>query len=574
MTIERKWFPLTGPVRAPLRRGPVAEAKVVVDPLDGPKLALAGRVVTMDDAFHVEADGVVYVEKGSVVAVRARAQAAPAGFETTGVVETGGTLFPGLIELHNHLSYNALPLWQVPKKYVNRDQWSGIPEYRKLISGPMRVIGQTPELVPALVRYVECKCLLGGVTTSQGIQLYSNAGIRRFYRGLIRNVENTADAELPDAATRVDDIEANKAELFFARLAKQTCFLLHLSEGTNSAARDHFLALHFGNQWAITAALVGIHAAALTLPDFSILGEHHGAMVWSPFSNFLLYGDTAGVVDAKNAGVRIGIGPDWSPSGSKNLLGELKVAWLVSKAESPPIFTAQDIIAMATRVAAKILQWDKVIGTIEPGKRADLLVLRGKHEDPYEALIKAHETDLHLVMINGVARYGTPALMAKFATKVEKLRVGGKERALFLTQKTADAKVDVVSLEEARSTLSEALHDVRDLAHALEHPSPPRLTGMRLLDRRRKPEQEPWYLALDELDDYGVDLRPRLPLGSKSKTGPSRAAAKAAQPLSEILGPIDLDPLTVADHRSEFLAAVKAQKNLPDYIQQGLPKLY
>ena len=42
----------------------------------------------------------------------------------------------------------------------------------------MRVIGQTPELVPALVRYVECKCLLGGVTTSQGIQLYSNAGIR------------------------------------------------------------------------------------------------------------------------------------------------------------------------------------------------------------------------------------------------------------------------------------------------------------------------------------------------------------------------------------------------------------
>jgi hypothetical protein len=320
---------------------------------------------------------------------------------------------------------------------------------------------------------------------------------------------------------------------------------------------------------------VGIHAAALKRPDFSILGEHHGAMVWSPFSNFLLYGQTAHICDAKQSGVRIGIGPDWSPSGSKNLLGELKVAWLTSRAANTTIFTAQDIIAMATRVAAKILQWDKVIGTIEPGKRADLLVLRGKHEDPYEALIKAHETDLHLVMINGVARYGTPALMAKLATKVEKLRVGGKERALFLTQKTADAKVDVVSLEEARSTLSEALHEVRALAHALEHPSPSRLTsGMRLLDRRRKPAQEPWFLALDELDDYGVDLRPRLPLGRKSKTGPSRAAAKAAQPLSEILEPIALDPLTVADHRSEFLAAVKAQKNLPDFIQQGLPKLY
>ena len=44
-------------------------------------------------------------------------------------------MFPGLIELHNHLAYNALRLWQVPKKYNNRDQWSGIPEYRKLVNG-------------------------------------------------------------------------------------------------------------------------------------------------------------------------------------------------------------------------------------------------------------------------------------------------------------------------------------------------------------------------------------------------------------------------------------------------------
>jgi hypothetical protein len=57
----------------------VAEAKVIVDPLDGPKLALAGRVVTMDDAFRVEADGVVYVEKGSVVpSARAPSRRLPA----------------------------------------------------------------------------------------------------------------------------------------------------------------------------------------------------------------------------------------------------------------------------------------------------------------------------------------------------------------------------------------------------------------------------------------------------------------------------------------------------------------
>jgi cytosine/adenosine deaminase-related metal-dependent hydrolase len=52
-------------------------------------------------------------------------------------------------------------------------------------------------------------------------------------------------------------------------------------------------------------------------------------MVWSPLSNYLLYGDTADIEDAKSEGVLIGIGSDWSPSGSKNLLGELKIAKLV-----------------------------------------------------------------------------------------------------------------------------------------------------------------------------------------------------------------------------------------------------
>ncbi len=136
----------------------------------------------MDDAFRVETDGVVYLELGSVVAVRARAQPAPPGFEATSVLETGGTIFPGLIELHNHLSYNALPLWNVPKRYDHRGQWPNHPDYRKLISGPMTVIGElknadgTSPLLPALIRFVECKCLLGGVTTSQGMKLASNAG--------------------------------------------------------------------------------------------------------------------------------------------------------------------------------------------------------------------------------------------------------------------------------------------------------------------------------------------------------------------------------------------------------------
>jgi len=293
-----------------------------VDLLDGPRIALAGDIVAMDDALSVTRNGRLYLDKGAIVAIRRATDPAPAGFESISVLNTGGTIFPGLIELHNHLAYNALRLWQVPKKYTNRDQWSGIPEYRKLVSGPMTVVGKTPGLLPALIRYVEAKCLVGGVTTSQGIALFSNAGIRCFYRGIVRNVEETDDENLPEVQTRIADVEAQSAQKFLARLKRETCFLLHLSEGLDVKAREHFLALNFApNKWAITPQLTGIHCAALKSEDFTVYGQLGGAMVWSPLSNLLLYGATANIAAAIAAGVRIGIGSDWSPSGSKNLLG-------------------------------------------------------------------------------------------------------------------------------------------------------------------------------------------------------------------------------------------------------------
>ena len=182
----------------------------------------------MDDAFTVKTDAVIYIDRGSIVAVQDRAMAAPAGFDDVAPVDTGGTLFPGLIELHNHLSYNALPLWSpVPKLFQHRGQWPDHPDYRKLISGPMTVVGEyrdaqgKPALLAPLVRYVECKCLLGGVTTSQGIMLSSNAGVQRFYRGIVRNVEQTDDPDLFEAQGRIADVDAKDARAFLARLKKE-----------------------------------------------------------------------------------------------------------------------------------------------------------------------------------------------------------------------------------------------------------------------------------------------------------------------------------------------------------------
>jgi cytosine/adenosine deaminase-related metal-dependent hydrolase len=566
----------------------VPTAKELIDPLTGPRQALAGRVVTMDDAFTVQADGVVYIDQGRIVAVQARAQPAPGGFADVQRVETGGTLFPGLIELHNHLSYDALPLWApVPRRFEHRGQWPESKDYRPLISGPMTVVGEyrdasgQPALLPALVRYVECKCLVGGVTTSQGVKLASNAGIQRFYRGIIRNVEQTDDPELPEAQGRIPDVDAQDARRFLARLKREdSCFLLHLSEGvtalsrTDSVARRHFLALEIApGEWALNTVFAGIHAAGLLPEDFEVLARHGGAMVWSPLSNLLLYGATARLDAARAAGVCIGLGSDWSPTGSKNLLGELKVAWLTSQHLFRGLLTARDVVAMATRDAAHILKWQKALGALETGKRADLLVTAGTAGDPYEALLRAKETDIRLVMINGIARYGVPALMARLAPPDQTVRVGGELRGLFLKQATGDPDVAAVSLRTATARLRDALHDIAALAKAAEQPT-------RAAARRRgldDPARPVWSLVLDEIQDRGVDLRPRLPFrGPRDFTGPTRTgrgAARAAAPLSTILKPIRLDPLTVADD-ADFLTAIEQQPNVPSPIKHGLRGLY
>jgi len=115
-----------------------------IDPSDSPKLVLQGRVVTMNGASKVIADGRVYTHNGSIVAVQEATAAPPPGFGSTAVTDTGGTLFPGLIDLHNHLPYNVLPLWQVPRKFSNRGQWGRHPEYHSKISAPMQTLAATP----------------------------------------------------------------------------------------------------------------------------------------------------------------------------------------------------------------------------------------------------------------------------------------------------------------------------------------------------------------------------------------------------------------------------------------------
>ncbi|MBO0866225.1 MAG: amidohydrolase family protein, partial [Mycobacterium sp.] len=378
--------------------------------------------------------GVLYGQGDSIVAVQPSGTAPPQGFETVPAVETGGTVYPGLIELHNHLPYDVLPLWQVPRGYGDRGQWSDSesnPDYHRLITGPMQAIGSDPALVAAIVRYVEVRALLGGTTTSQGVTLAKSKVSVTHFRGLVRNVEKTDDADLPPAATHIADIEAKDAAAFLQRISTGQKIILHLAEGYDDAAVRAFQALHLpDDSWAVTPNLIGIHCVALDDADFAAYGAHGGSMVWSPLSNLLLYGRTANVGAALAHDVPVALGSDWAPSGSKNLLSELKAARLARAAAQAPDLTDAQLVTMATTTPAKMLGWDHALGSLEPGKRADLVVTTGIAADPYSGLIDATEADLALVMINGVPRAATPELMNALDVSegLETVTVAGQPR--------------------------------------------------------------------------------------------------------------------------------------------------
>ena len=546
---------------------------------------LEGRVVTMDDAFHVHDPGHVYVDGPTVAAVQPADRPAPDGWDGVRLVRTGDTIYPGLIELHNHLSYDALPLWQVPCRFDNRGQWMRHRDYRRFVSGPASVLGRTGGFLEAVVRYVEAKCLVGGVTTSQGIALASNMQIRRFYKGMVRNVEDPDD-DLPPAGTRVADVDSGTASAFLRALERKrsSSLLLHLAEGVDEAAREHFKALRIGpDRWAITPSLAGIHCAGLAGRDYQILRARGGSMIWSPLSNLLLYGGTADIRRAADQRLPMALGSDWSPSGSKNLLGELKVAWLVSEARGG-VFTPRELVAMATVNPARILKWDGAVGSIEPGKRADLVVVDGRGGDPYEHLIEARESAITMVVIDGLPRYGQPRLMKPFTDtrQVEQRTVGGAERVLDLTDASADPLVGALSLGEAETRLAEGLRDLPELARVLENP----LAASTALGASDGTSPGVWFLELDHEDMADVSDRPSTGgldvwNGHDGLTGLDGGpvplwAMGAADPLSEVLGPLELDPLTVADDDRyiDRLAGVPELSDEGFEVVRGLARLY
>jgi hypothetical protein len=525
--------------------------------------ALRGRIVTMDakqpaDPDTVIPDGVIYIADGIIEDIREATAPVPAAFQNAPRISTRGTIYPGLIELHNHLSYNILPLWKVSRTYTNNGQWRNAEDKRKYISGPMSLLNNAGGYLGAIVRYVETKCLVAGVTTSQGLTLIGAGGLPKKFRGIVRNCEAPDDADLPEAAHRIDNIDTGtviKAIDFKQKLSDlKGCYLLHLSEGIDEASRTHFLALQIENEnWAITPSLVGIHSAGLFPEDFPILQLNGGSMVWSPLSNMMLYGETAKMAAAKANGVLISLGSDWSPSGSKNLLAELKIARLYSKLHGN-LFTDAELVRMVTSNPARMLKWFTKLGSIEKGKLADLLIIRGQSKDSFRKLVTCSEMDVSMVVIGGVPRYGLTNIMEDLHQDGEKLTLTSDGITREWTMNLAgapDAAVAAVTYQDAFDKLKAGLA-------ALPDPEPLPVIAMGAADDSGAPVEE-FKLLLENDDSEGYALRALRPLTTADVIGDVWAASVD---LRTLVKSMVIDELTVAENPHKYVDQLNAQPGL------------
>ena len=402
------------------------------------KIVLLGDIVTMNATRDVIRDGKLCILGNSISYVLGRKDSLPNDFVTAVQVETDGTIYPGLIDLHNHLTYNMLPLWTALRKYENRNTWREHEDsYKAEVAKPASLLARNPDrdYRRAIVRFAECRNLFGGVSSGQGMSMSAADGYTKYFRGLMRNVEQPLDGGWPAADGQVLDYLPSEIESKLApELKRDRPFFYHLSEGTDLDARQRFLDLRQKDgTWVINKSLICIHCVGLEANDFDQLRDAAG-VVWSPTSNLLLYGQTSKIAEAKARNVPIALGADWGPSGCKNLLGELKVARAVSQ-HVGELFTNVELVNMVTGTPAKLVGWDRYVGSIGQGQRADLLILVGRHEDPYSALIDARETTIRALLIDGRIRMGEASGFTVGTPQTsEAFSIGGKNYLLDLVE--------------------------------------------------------------------------------------------------------------------------------------------
>ncbi len=160
----------------------------------------------------------------------------------------------------------------------------------------------------------------------------------------------------------------------------------------------------------LSPRLCAAHCVWVDEPAQALLAERDVKVLHCPGSNLKLGSGLAPVAELRRRGVVVSLGADGAACNNRlDMFAEMRLAALLQSARlGPGALPARDVVWMATRAGARTLGQQDQIGSLEPGKRADLIVVgrRGLHQlpphDPYSTLVYATSAaDVRMTVVDG-----------------------------------------------------------------------------------------------------------------------------------------------------------------------------
>jgi 5-methylthioadenosine/S-adenosylhomocysteine deaminase len=406
-------------------------------------LLTGGTVVTMDTEWRVFDPGAVAVQGSEIVAVGSP-EHVRAAYDAGEVWECKEqVILPGLINTHTHVPMSLL---RGLADDLRLDVWL----YGYMLPVESRFVNPEFCRLGALLSCAEF--IRGGVTCFVDMYYYENeiawAAVEAGMRGVCGQtimkwpapdatsydeslaycqdfVTHWHDHELITAVPAPHSAYMCTAEILqeTARIA-QACDVpvkIHIAEteaDVQASIEEKNMSPvrwleHIG---LFEGKVIAAHCVHVNNEDMHILASHGVGIAHNPTSNLKLASGFAPVVQMQEHGIHVGLGTDGSASNNDlDLWSELQIAALLPKAlnSDPTALPAREALAMATIEGAKAVHLDHLVGSIEPGKRADLIVVDGHrvHSMPrfettgqnvYSRLVySTKSTDVCHVMVNG-----------------------------------------------------------------------------------------------------------------------------------------------------------------------------
>lgn len=390
---------------------PPAQGTCEVTSVGTSGVILRGDVLGAGTTLH---GGSVFVDGHGVIAcVDCDCSGVLGAADASVVTCADAVISPGLINPHDHITYaNNEPIGNGVDRYEHRHDW------REGQNGHA-ALPYNSGASTAVVQAAEFRFLMGGATATAG------AGGRA---GLLRNLD-MGTAELEGITIRPADSDTFPLDDADGTTDTNGCdygnnpttatdiegldgYLPHISEGINLAANNEFICTSMGETDLIESQSAVIHAVGIVPDDVAEMSTEMAKVVWSPRSNVVLYGNTAPVTMLDNMGVAIALGTDWVPSGSMNLLRELRCAADLNTNWFGGHFTDEQLWRMVTQNAAFATGADQAIGMLRTGMVGDVTIFANSGSVDHAAVVDAELEDVVLVLRGGTAMYGDADLLA------------------------------------------------------------------------------------------------------------------------------------------------------------------